>query len=73
MGYAFAVSACIGCGMIFTYNPVYVPSLDVNGNREPVCPSCFEWRQNWREENGLEREPLHPDAYEPCPEEELGY
>jgi hypothetical protein len=27
MGYAFATSPCIGCGRLFSYNPVRVPSL----------------------------------------------
>ena len=71
MGYAFAVSACVGCKGIFTYSPVHVPSLVVKGQREPVCPSCFQWRQDWRKEHGLEEEPLDPRAYEPIEEELL--
>ena len=65
------VSTCIGCENMFPSNPLYVPSLVVNGEREPVCPNCFELRQQYREEQGLEREELHPRAYEPCQEELL--
>lgn len=71
MGYAMMFAPCIGCGKSFGFNPNKVPSIRVDGVRQPVCRECFERRQQYREAHGLPREPLNPDAYEPCPEEEL--
>jgi hypothetical protein len=42
MGYAYCTSACFGCGRLFSYNPVRVPSIRVNGNREPICQTCVD-------------------------------
>lgn len=71
MGYVFATSYCIGCDRLFTYNPHRVPSLRVNGEREPVCRDCIEIANPQRVANGLEPFKIHPEAYEPMPEEEL--
>lgn len=70
-GYVMAHSACIGCGRVFAYNPMRVPSLFINGNREPVCRDCVHKVNPARVKNGLAPIVPHPDAYEPCPEEEL--
>ena len=70
-GYVMAHSACIGCGKIFSFNPMHVPSLRINGNREPVCRDCVDRVNPARVKNGLAPIVPHKDAYEPCPEEEL--
>jgi hypothetical protein len=72
MGYAFCTSACIGCGRIFSYNPMRVPSCRINGVREPICKSCVERVNPRRIKNGLEPIVPLPDAYEACDESELG-
>lgn len=72
MGYAFATSPCIGCGRLFSYNPVRVPSLTWKGTREPICLACVERVNPQRIANGLEPIVPAPDAYEPCDESELG-
>lgn len=72
MGYAIVISPCIACGRTFAYNPMRVPSIRVNGHREPVCRPCVEAANPIREEKGLEPFVIHPDAYEPCHEDELG-
>ena len=73
MGYAFATSACIGCGRVFSYNPMRVPSLrTVAGIREPVCLTCVERVNPRRIANGLPPIVPLPDAYEPVDESELG-
>jgi hypothetical protein len=72
MGYVSAMSPCIGCGQIFSYNPVRVPSLTVNGTREPVCQSCVDRVNPERIANGLEPIVPLPGAYEACEESELG-
>ena len=71
MGYALCTSACIGCGSIFSYNPMRVPSIRIKGNREPICRACVDRANPKRIANGLE--PIVPadDAYEACDESEL--
>lgn len=71
-GFAMVMAACILCGKPFSFNPHKVPSLKVNGHREPVCLSCHTTANNEREAAGVERwpEPM-PGAYEPMPAEEL--
>lgn len=68
---AIAYSACFGCKKLFSYNPVRVPSITVNGTREPICQTCVEAANPMRIANGLE--PIVPllDAYEACDETEL--
>lgn len=69
MAYMSCMGECIGCRKIFSFNPNLVPSVLVNGSREPVCRECVERVNPIRIKNGLE--PIHvlPGAYEPqeCP------
>ena len=72
MGYACVVGPCAGCDAVITYNPHHVPSLPVNGVREPICRSCHGvWNEIHRTSKGLDPLPIHPDAYEPLDEREL--
>lgn len=42
MSFMTAISPCIGCGKIFSYNPDLVPSSSaVTGRREPICATCI--------------------------------
>lgn len=71
-GYAYCIGSCINCRIPLTFNPERVPSIRVNGSREPLCRECFNrWNDIHRTSKGLAPEVLHPAAYEPCPEEEL--
>jgi len=70
-GYAMVYSPCFGCGQMFGYNPHLVPSIRVNGVREPVCRNCLETANKRREANGDKPHPIKPGAYEPIREEEL--
>ena len=65
MGYAFVHSACYGCGRLIIYNPHRVPSIRVEGKREPLCRDCVDKVNKGRIKNGLEPKPVHPDAYSP--------
>jgi len=71
MGWALCHGYCIGCGALFAFNPVRVPSITVNGSREPICNACVHRANPERIKNGLE--PIVPasDAYEACDESEL--
>lgn len=54
-----------------SFNPIRVPSVRVNGEREPLCERCVYLASSIREANGLEPIHVHGDAYEPCDEIEL--
>jgi hypothetical protein len=72
MGYAFAMSPCLGCKRLFSYNPMKVPShRDAQGVKQPICQGCMTLINALRKDKGFEPFPIPPDAYEPCPEEEL--
>jgi len=64
--YAFILGSCVNCGAFLTYSPSHVPSVRVNGNREPLCRGCFdEWNEIHRISKGLAAVRIHPRAYEP--------
>lgn len=71
MGYAMAMGPCIGCGRLFSFNPVAVPSAVVDGVREPICRDCVERANPIRIAKGLEPIVIRPDAYEPVEENAL--
>lgn len=71
--YAVAISPCFGCKKIFAYNPLEVPSIRVNGIREPVCQSCVDEANPIRIANGLQPITPSPDAYGSCTEAELDF
>jgi hypothetical protein len=73
MGYVSCMSACIGCKRIFSYNPVRVPSITINGKREPICAFCVTIVNPQRIANGLEPIVPFPDAYEAADEYEVDY
>jgi len=70
-GYAMAFGFCCRCGRLFGFNPMKVPSLRIDGVREPVCEHCFHIINAMREKLGLPLNVLQPDAYEPCAESEI--
>lgn len=72
MGYCFVWGACVNCHAPIAYNPIRVPSLTVNGHKEPLCEACFnKWNEIHRTSKGLAPLPLNPDAYKPCNEADL--
>ena len=72
MSYAILITNCIACDTKMTCNPAYVPSLRINGKREPICKQCHaKWNEIHRISKGLEPEPLHPEAYKACHESQL--
>ena len=63
-GFMFVIGHCIACGVYLTFNPHYVPSLIVEGQREPLCRGCHSrWNKIHRVDKGLEPITLHPEAY----------
>ena len=73
MGYAIGFGGCLFCGHVFGFNPVYVPSMrkPCTGEKEPICRSCVQEINVIRLRAELEPFTIHPEAYEPLPENEL--
>ena len=71
MGFVTALSPCVGCGIIFSYSPTKVPSIRVNGVREPICENCVARANPQRIANGLDPIVVRPGAYEADDECEL--
>lgn len=71
MGYVSGISPCYGCKRVFHYNPMRVPSITINGSREPICQDCVTRVNPVRIANGLEPIVPFPDAYDACDESEL--
>ena len=69
--YALMLAQCPVCKNGFACNPLRVPSLRINGEKEGICKDCFEFRQQYREANDLPRETYAADAYSPVNAEEL--
>ena len=67
MGYAMMMDKCGACGKVHMYNPTKVPSL----NNVAFCKGCVEEANKQRKAKGLKPHLIHPEAYEPCTEEEL--
>ena len=70
MSFMLGHGFCVSCRQLMTFNPNKVPSLRVEGKREPVCRTCIEAANPIRKAKGLPEIEIHPDAYEP---EEVPY
>lgn len=66
----FAVGTCFGCKQLFSFNPYRVPSIPVNGVREPICLACVDRVNPTRRRLGLAEIVPLPGAYEPVSEGE---
>ena len=64
MGYMSVMGACIGCGTIFSFSASKVPSVVVNGSREPICEACVKKYNPIREAKGLPPIVPLPGAYD---------
>lgn len=62
MGYYLVIGICVGCRRMFSYNPLRVPALVINGEREAVCRSCAE---RWNVLHPEIARPILPGAYDP--------
>jgi hypothetical protein len=72
MGYALAMGCCFSCGAVFSFNPVRVPSIRHNGEKQPICQACVTRVNPMRKANGLPEIVPAPDAYSEVHESELG-
>jgi hypothetical protein len=71
MGYVSVMGECIGCRRVFSFSPTKVPSVIVNGVREPICEACVIRANPMRQANGLPLIEVKPGAYEPDDESEV--
>lgn len=71
IGWAVVYSACWCCGREFGYNPHRVPSIRIDGVREPTCRTCMKTANEVREAAGVKPHTILSGAYEPIREEEL--
>jgi hypothetical protein len=69
--YVMMWAPCFTCQQVFGFNPHKVPSIRIDGVRQPICQRCMAQGNAKREAMGLPAHPIHPDAYEPIPEGEL--
>lgn len=70
MGVYQCFGQCVGCKRVFTFHPHRVPSITINGTREPICLDCITRVNPKRIANGLEPVVPLPGAYEPAEEGE---
>jgi hypothetical protein len=68
MGYAVMLGFCAACRRPISFNPHKVPSLRINGVKEPICESCAN---RWNELHPEAARPIMAGAYEVMAEEEL--
>ena len=71
MGYVMMYGECYSCGKVFGFNPHRVPSIRIDGKRQPLCRACVEKANPLREANGLPPAVIYDDAYDALPEDEL--
>lgn len=71
MGFVQLIATCVRCSRPFMCNPHKVPSVRIDGKREPICRACVEFANPIRIEKGLPPIEILPGAYEALPEEEL--
>jgi len=65
-GAMFCIAGCVSCGQMISFAPSRVPSIRVEGRREPLCRGCFDrWNEIHRVSKGLPPVPLQPGAYAP--------
>jgi len=65
MGFCFVLGPCVRCQQPFTFNPLRVPSVRVDGQREPICAACVATVNPIRLARGLAPIVPLPGAYEP--------
>jgi len=66
LAFMMVFGSCVNCGVFMGFNPEKVPSIRVNGIREPLCKKCFiKWNEIHRISKGLEPMKISPEAYFP--------
>ena len=61
----FCFGACYTCRRPFSFAPTKVPSVRINGVKQPICKRCVDEVNPKRIANGLDPIVPLPGAYEP--------
>ena len=65
-GFMLVHGNCVACTSVISFNPEKVPSLVVDGRRQPLCRSCHKrWNEIHRGSKGLPDIEIQEGAYEP--------
>lgn len=64
MAYMTCMAPCVACERVFSFNPDLVPSVTIDGVREPVCQACVDRANPLRIAGGLEPIRVMPGAYD---------
>ncbi len=67
-GFVMMTGFCCNCRRMVSFAPTKVPSLMINGKREPLCRACAE---RWNEMHPEKARPIQDGAYEAQPEDEV--
>lgn len=73
MGFVFMTTVCFGCGNVFNCHPNLVPSIRVEGHRQPICAECVKRANPLRIRNGLDPIVPPPGAYQPTDESSINW
>lgn len=65
MGYMMAMAGCCCCKLPFSFNPDLVPSVVIDGVRQPICRDCVVRANPERKKRGLAVISILPGAYDP--------
>jgi hypothetical protein len=71
MGYVSIIGSCFACGRLFSFSPTKVPSIVVEGRREPLCEACVVRANELRAANGQPLIVPLPGAYDADDEAEV--
>ncbi|KKN40332.1 hypothetical protein LCGC14_0734360 [marine sediment metagenome] len=71
MGFVICYGTCFGCKRSFGFNPNRVPSILVEGVKQPVCRGCVDRSNPQRRANGLEEIVVLAGAYEAADENDV--
>lgn len=64
MAFMSCMGPCVGCRQVFSFNPDRVPSIRVDGVRQPVCADCMVRVNIERKAAGLEPFSIPAGAYD---------
>jgi hypothetical protein len=70
MGVYMFTGVCCACGKTFSFHPNKVPSLNVNGVRQPICKDCVDHANPLRIKQGQPPITYSKDAYKTSLDEE---
>lgn len=65
MGYLMVLGECWACKRLFTFSAERVPSVPIEGVRQPICRTCVERANVERAASGRPLITILPGAYDP--------